>query len=254
MLGRTVRLPFDHLVAELAAFPLGSEAALKTPLTDLDPNLTGSTGLLWRAAERELLNAAPGISLDELTALRDRSWFNGDDNNPVPLGKHLERTAMLHLEPSGTGVVVRRPAEMEGPWTTAPTYAETRRSWMWLTFALPADLLVAAAGSHPVAEPDILCSPVRELLSRGFAETHLHVGAAVDFAAVWALMVNRVAHPELGDRPLDAPGAPLDEGSLLLQWLVRASIARLLLGWYVTEGFPEPSSDSCTTRTCGERL
>lgn len=241
MAGRTVRLPFDHLVAEIAAYPIAAEAALTLPLTHLDPEMKGATGALWRSAEHELLGAAPGISLDELIALRDGSWFDGDLAGPRPLAEHLHRTSRRHLQNSGGGVSVRLPTEMRGgPVTTGPAYAESRRAWMWLTFALPADLLLAVFGDHPVAEPDLLSEPVRDLLTRGFAETHLHVGASLGFPEVWALTVNRMAHPDLAGRSLEAPGAVLGEGSGLRRWLAHAAVARFLLGWYLVAGHRGP--------------
>src|SRR5262249_28644920 len=85
----TAPLPFDHLFAELAAFPLASEAALVNPLTHLDPAMTTATARLWRAAERELLAAAPGVSLDDLVALRDGCWFAEDGDDPRPLQAFL---------------------------------------------------------------------------------------------------------------------------------------------------------------------
>ncbi|WP_306208075.1 amidohydrolase family protein [Actinoplanes sp. RD1] len=234
MLGRTARLPFDHLVAELAAFPLGSEAALTNPVTVLDPGMSdAATKKLWRAAERVLLGAAPGLSLDELTALRDETWFGGDAIGCRTLERHLQRAAEWPLQ-------AFRNARRGGPLTDSPEAADARRRWMWLTLALPADLLTVLSGRHPFAGPGPLCPPVRELLSRSFAETHLHVGAAIGFGEVWSLIVNRMAHADLAGRSLGAPGAVLDEGGSIPGWLARASVARYLLGSYVASGHPGP--------------
>jgi hypothetical protein len=43
-LSRTAVLPFEHLEAELIAFPLSSETALELALTRLDPKLRDRTG------------------------------------------------------------------------------------------------------------------------------------------------------------------------------------------------------------------
>lgn len=80
---------------------------------------------------------------------------------------------------------------------------------MWLTFALPDDLLLAAVGHRGwVPSPDLLTPAVRDLLARGFAETHLHVGAALGFRTVWSLIQCRLASPGIGDHDLEAPGRP----------------------------------------------
>src|SRR5687767_8782439 len=86
---RNANLPFDHLLAELVAFPLASEAALTNPVVGLDPALTDGTGQLWRVAERELIAAFPAVSLDELVALRDLCWFGGADASRRSLADHL---------------------------------------------------------------------------------------------------------------------------------------------------------------------
>ena len=41
-------IPLDHVVAEVTAFPLSSEASLELGLTELAPDLSDSTGHLWR--------------------------------------------------------------------------------------------------------------------------------------------------------------------------------------------------------------
>ena len=195
---RTAHLPFDHLFAELAAFPLASESALAHPLTHLDPAMSAATRRLWRAAERELLAAAPGVSLDDLVALRDGSWFAEDDGSPRPLQAFLRHVALRHLEYLGAGVGPRRPPPLDGPIAARPAHAQARQSWLWLTFALPEDLLMAmAARDGWIPRPDLLTPAVRDLLARGFAETHLHVGASLDFRCVWSLLLARLASPGL---------------------------------------------------------
>ena len=232
---RTAHLPFDHLFAELAAFPLASESALAHPLTHLDPAMSAATRRLWRAAERELLAAAPGVSLDDLVALRDGSWFAEDDGSPRPLQAFLRHVALRHLEYLGAGVGPRRPLPLDGPIAARPAHAQARQSWLWLTFALPEDLLMAmAARDGWIPRPDLLTPAVRDLLARGFAETHLHVGASLDFRCVWSLLLARLASPGLRVAQLGAPGAALQEGLDLPAWLLRCAIARMLLAGFLS--------------------
>lgn len=230
-LARTAVLPFDHLASELVAFPLCSESALADPLTHLDPALTDGTGRLWRTAERELLASAPGISLDELIAMRDDYWFGGPDRiRPRPLHHHLAAAAQRHLGALGGGLGTRLPEQVRGPLSLSPAHAQARRAWMWLTFALPADLMLALCGAGAwVPEPDLLSPQVRELLSRGFAETHLHMGASFDFPTVWSVLTARLAVPGVARDAFAAPGACLGEGKHLAEWLLRAAIARWML-------------------------
>jgi hypothetical protein len=237
---RTTLLPFDHLRAELTAFPLASEAALTNPFTHLDPNPEPGDPVvaLWRAAEKELLSAAPGIALDDLTAMRDSCWFGDGQQTRRSLHSFLRDTTLLHMEYRGAGVVPRRPQPLAGPVSARPAHAQARQAWMWLTLALPEDLLLAAVGNRRwVPLPDLLTPAVRDLLARGFAETHLHVGASLDFRAIWSLIQRRLASPGIGDHDLEAPGAALREGKDLPAWLLRAAIARVVLATFHTSGY-----------------
>ncbi|MEV0614082.1 hypothetical protein AB0I81_12230 [Nonomuraea sp. NPDC050404] len=238
---RTASLPFDHLLAELTAFPIVSEAALTNPITHLDPNMDPATAGLWRAAEAELLSAAPAMSLDELVAMRDGAWFGGFNNGPRSLQKHLRCVTELYVEERGGVVVPRLPYPSSGPMAATPMHAHARRSWMWLTFALPADLLLATKAVRGwIPEPDLFTPAVRDLLTQGFAETHLHVGAALDFGTLWALLVARLSDPGLKLGELAAPGAVLAEGNEFTLWLIRAAIARALLGGFLASNHPGP--------------
>jgi len=236
---RTTLLPFDHLRAELTAFPLASEAALANPVTHLhpDPDPDDPVVTLWRAAEKELLSAAPGVALDDLTAMRDSCWFGDRRRTGRSLQSFLRATTLLHMEYLGAGVVPRRPPPLAGPVSARPAHAQARQAWMWLTFALPEDLLLAAVGRRSwVPLPDLLTPAVRDMLARGFAETHLHVGASLDFGTVWSLIQRRLASPGIGDDDLEAPGAALREGRDLPAWLLRAAIARVVLAAFLVSG------------------
>lgn len=271
---RGASLPFDHLFAEVAAFPLASEAALTDPVTHLEPGMNRDTAMgpatarLWRAAERELLLQAPGVSVTDLVMIRDRCWFGEHDpdghlgrrpdgrpgrhpdgrpgrhpgSHPDrhrdtarhSLGAYLNRLATVHLHEHGPGLVPRLPEPADGRPRSGQAYAEARRAWMWLTFALPEDLLLATATADgPATRPDLLTPALRRLLSRGFAETHLHVGAALDFTTLWSLLLARLAWPGLDPDVFAAPGAPLREGLDLHPWLLRCATARVVLAQFL---------------------
>lgn len=73
---RLAGVPINHFIAEMAAFPLASEHALRLATTELDPNLGQGTAELWRGAERQILGASPAFSVDETVAIRDSLWFD----------------------------------------------------------------------------------------------------------------------------------------------------------------------------------
>jgi hypothetical protein len=77
----TAHLPIDHLFAELAAFPLASEAARQNPITHLDPAMSTATVRLWCAAKQELLASASEFSLDDLVARVTAAGFPSTTND-----------------------------------------------------------------------------------------------------------------------------------------------------------------------------
>lgn len=81
---RYAAIPIDHAVAEMAAFPIASEAALRLAITELNPIPSGPTATLWREAERKALGGFPAFSVDEAVALRDLLWFSAAGNT-IPL-------------------------------------------------------------------------------------------------------------------------------------------------------------------------
>jgi len=74
---RHAAVPIDHAIAEMAAFPIASEAALRLAIAELVavPALDRNTATLWREAEAEVLGGFPAFSVDEAVALRDQTWL-----------------------------------------------------------------------------------------------------------------------------------------------------------------------------------
>ena len=93
-------VPVALLDAEVAAFPFAAKAALELGAVVLDPDLGGDTAPLWRAAENHLLARFPGLSVDELTRLRDRWWF-ATARKKRSLFAVLRTVAEAYLQPCG---------------------------------------------------------------------------------------------------------------------------------------------------------
>ena len=250
---RHAAIPIDHAIAEMAAFPIASETALRLAIAELVayPSLDRNTAKLWREAESQALGGFPAFSVDEVVTLRDETWFEGepDDAFPtrVPLHRYVRRLARCYLEIRGTHAVPTLPGERVGHASTEALHllglalpgspeARARRFWRWLSFALPPDLLLAAAVDSPAALERIeLVSPVlrQDLQDRGYAETHQHVGAGMDFGLFWISALRAIADPNSRHTAFESPGAAFDEGRNLGPWLVRAAIARYLLAAYL---------------------
>jgi hypothetical protein len=237
---RLVPLPVDHLEAELAAFPVASEAALRSSAVALHPDLKRSTDPLWRAAEHELLGAWPAVGLDEFVDLRDRLWFEHDGApsikpEPVPLGHYLRRLAHRALRSHGTIAVPGLQPDRDEP-PADDLESRARSAWRWLSFGLPPDLLLAALGGmegtpHAVELVDPILG--RILADKGYGELHLHLGAALGFSLLWVATLRVLAEPDCHSDAFSSPGACLKEGRELAPWLIRAALGRYLLAAFL---------------------
>lgn len=226
---RSLPLPIEHLDAELLAAPLVNLAAFAAALTGLDPKLGDQTAVLWRQTECDLLARFPGMSVDELVIRRDRTWLSAPhlSRYPVPLTELLRRAALEVVDPS---------AGLARPLVTGSRCEwEQRRVWRWLTFALPADLLLAAAGANG-ERFDVVSARLRNRLAAdGLAEPHLHLKAAIGFPGLWASLMRALAAPTAGPDMLASPGAEWDQGKGLAPLLVVCALARLLLAGFLTD-------------------
>jgi hypothetical protein len=111
---RLATIPFEHVEAEIAAFPLASVESFQLGTISLNPLVSrGGNDKLWRHAERVVLNALPSVPLDEAVGIRDKLWFdssNLNDNSPtidqriahpVSLLTYLRRLAAGYLNQAG---------------------------------------------------------------------------------------------------------------------------------------------------------
>jgi len=241
---RHIGIPLDHVVAEMAAFPLASDVALRLAPTDLDPQMESpSSQELWRAAERALVHEFPGFLIDELVAIRDSVWFQAPERDAsgraqsrsvTPLHRFLTNLAEQMLEVQGAAAA---PKLLDGSSPAgkpvAAVLARRRRAWRWLTFAMPPDLLLAALDPVP-DRVNLISPPIDQMLrDRGYAETHLHYGAGMEFSLLWICAQRAAASPEFRSDSLQSPGAEQADGRELAPWLIRALIARYVLGRFL---------------------
>ena len=81
-----------------------------------------------------------------------------------------------------------------------------------------------------------MLSPVVERLLRegGFAETHLHLGAAPDFPLLWGNLMHALAVEEVKKKSFASPGACFNDGRDFAKWVLWAAVVRLVLAeWLV---------------------
>lgn len=214
---RDFSVSLDHLVAEMAAFPFVARICLEQPTEVLDPNMQGQTRALWRAAERYFVGRFPHIGIDELVAARNVTWFSTYTTGSLPLHQYVSNLADRWLEPRGPFAEPKLPDHIDLKEAYEPA---ARRMWRWITFAMPSDLILAGlSGADGEPFGVRLLSPLVDaiLRGRGFAETHLHMGAAFDFPTVWAAAVNIIGRTS--DLPtgvtwdcFGSPGADHAEG------------------------------------------
>lgn len=249
------------LIAETTAWPLVSASASRLRLTALERLAPGALGRdtdtrrLADELQRWLRPRASGWSLDSLALLRQRLWFDCDDRH-VPLIDFATRLASRHLAFSGPRVILRvdPPGSDHGPdaYTAPLTYEEQLSRWHWLCRSLPTDLLIAALGSADHIEPTTgrvtLGSPeIARVLEKPVAETHLHVGAAVPFPALWCGLMASAAEldPEHGKLArLEQP--PFGSPHALVAMLRAAAIVRAWMGFFLRWRHDTGRSDDFT--------
>ena len=184
------------------------------------------------------------MSLDEFAKMRDRVWFgsisaHGKTTTKVTLVEYLRNLARMYLDPLGRPIERSvHSREQEGP---SP---HTRLRWYWLCRALPPDLLQNALSTEDAGiYPDCLSPMVRRLLEEnGFAETHLHLGAAADFPLLWANIMHTLAVDEIDEKAMASPSASFDDGNQLAKWILWAAVMRLILAEWLFS--PERTMDN----------
>lgn len=248
---RLAAIAFEHIEAELAAFPIASETSFRLGTSSLDP-IVSKNDVLWRAAEREIIGALPSLPLDEATSIRDKLWFRSptshdpntegqsDPNEAVSLTSHLRRLAISYLDSQG------RPVDISGSEVGSDGRfgPEGRLRWAWMCQAFPADLLRAARNVvNPAANPLVLSPSIETILrDKGFAETHQHLGASLDFSLAWAALMSSLARNESKASDFESPGASFDDGKNLCTWILYAAVARLVLAEWLNRNLPSTSS------------
>ncbi len=235
---RYTNIPIEHVKAELATFPFASEAALQLSVVDLCPKLSGKTAPLWRKTEKMLVSSFPGNSVDEAIAIRDHLWFSKSDNKAVPLHHYLYRLAHDFLQPQGFSAIPLLPRCLFPDGMDGRNYKPlARQTWWWLSVSLPPDFLLATLHDNG-HQPDRIevVSPLlnQQLIDHGYAEIHLHMGAAMDFRTLWTSAIVAIANPAFKENAFFSPSALLDEGRQLAPWLIRAVIIRYILAAYLS--------------------
>jgi hypothetical protein len=247
---RTSSIPIDHQLAEVVAYPVSSSTAFANPFEDFSFSNPAFIAL-WRQAEADFLSIVPNISLDEIVSLRDHLWFRGHTSNPsvpIPLHRYCwDFTNRLLTSTSGISVP-KLSVEYVGDSTHDKSNPEVlaRAAWRWITYALPDDFLSAAQGPAKTPLSNCRqteeCSPLiaRILKDRGFAETHLHAGAGLNFAQLWIFLLSQLSSNSFPSNSFASPGAAFDQGNDLGHWLIRLAVVRQLLGWFLdsrSQGF-----------------
>lgn len=255
---RTIEISLDHLAAEVSSCPLVLPEAYRYSVTRIgstphstSPSMDSSVAQrekhFWRAAEHYLINRFPHIGVDELVACRNLLWFDQDAPlaaDGVSLLALVRRVARQYLTVSGTEAVPQLPPSRHfrgGISSCEPPEAAARRAWRWMTFSLPADLLLAALSEDRRPGPTsvrLLSPAIAGLLKEGYAETHLHYGVAFDFPMAWAALMYAAggrSPDRLRPDSFCSPGAAYNEGRGLAMMVVRAALVRYFLAAFLSE-------------------
>ncbi len=240
---------YHRFVAEAEAFPFASPKAfeLRGVLLERDHGHAprGDTERLAEAFNNHVRPYMQGLSLELIAGLRNRAWFNANVES-LDLASYLFLVKRQYLCRSG------RVAELLG----GEDLPELAARWRWLSLRLPQDLLVAATFADPARDiardGGLLRGALREddptsdrvrlplpylrqlLVSGEVAETHVHLGGAFSFTALWALLARRLASSPPDARDLDVSGPPpFGDGHRFLSMLLVAFVARVTMASYL---------------------
>jgi len=200
-----------RIEAEIASWPFWSEASIKQGLTALRWDACGTLDrascALYAALEEYLRLRCGGASLETLRLIRDRIWRDE--------ARTQERSLLSVLRS-----VAREPNQQ----------ADRLRR---LTLAMPWDLLTAAAG-HAGSVETVVPDELREVLQRGVAQVHVHLGACMSFATLWEHIMVTAGAPFLDPAKLERGGPPpFGNGKEFRRWLVTAALVRATLAGFL---------------------
>ena len=213
-----------RIEAEIASWPFWSEASIEQGITalhwDAYGNLDRSSRALYAALEEYLRLRCGGASLETLQLIRDRIWRDE--------ARTQERSLLSVLRS-----VARELWRVDESSTAQPCipnqYADRLRRF---TLTMPLDLLTAAAGHAGSVE--IIVPELREILQRGVAQVHVHLGACMSFATLWEHMMVTAGAPFLDPVKLERGGPPpFGNGKEFRRWLVTAALVRATLAGFL---------------------
>lgn len=216
------------IAAETVAWPFRSPLAFERAVTAVsaaDRFRPSDTARMAEELEEWIRPRARGLSLDALRRAREGIWFGEQARAAMPLFDLLAAAAERHLDCRGSMVTLHG--------RSGTGVRDVAASWRYLSLALPADLLFAAAsvvhGLPPPGYAVELATPLiaRMLEQQPVSETHMHVGAAFPFPLLWtALMIGAIDSQREG---AGGTGVPFGSAAAFQQRLVQAAIVRLLL-------------------------
>ncbi|MFL5345883.1 MAG: hypothetical protein ACJ8AT_13915 [Hyalangium sp.] len=231
-----------QLEAEIAAWPLTSEAGFRLgldTLTRTDAGVLGrDTQHLSNALLAHLRPRARGLSLEVLSQFRDGVWFGSGESPPGSRGLRISLASFAQSLAGHLLAFVGDHAVLRIEVRPSPEVLAAR--WRWLSFALPPDVLIAAHAAAEQTSPPTdfvnLGIPHLERFfeTEGIAQTHLHLGAAVPFEWLWTHLMTRVGDHALQPKALQSEGSlPFGSAREFLDWLVTAAFARLILAGFL---------------------
>lgn len=237
-------LSYEWLWAEVATFPVCSEYSFaeNCRVISLDLRKCKSTQRLWAAAERHLLENFGGLSIEELVSIRDATWYNHSGNRASNITTAFRNFADDATNGFSSRFNKPRSGSSDPPRLSQPPREGRDRLW-WALSCVPEDLLAAttAAGTLTTRSPSL----VARLEERGFAETHLHLGAALDFPRLWLGTLLKVSATSCSEGQFVGPAASFGEGRRFARWIAYAFIVRQLLMYH----FEQLESGSTATFT-----
>ncbi len=229
------------IVAKVAAIPLVSDLAFSRAVTELRMDNEGFQKVLWKHEKRRLAEAFPDYANSTLDATRDLVWFGDplpeDKRGGITLVQYLRKLSHQMLSFDGKAYHPRLPSWAVDS-STGETAIRARLLWRMISRLLPPDLLLSAYANTntEIAQVELVGPIVARMLDdRGYAESHLRIGASVTFNTLWIRLQHTLADPLLHDTTFFGPDPKSGRIHEFAQYLLYSALIRYLLASFLGE-------------------
>jgi hypothetical protein len=229
-------VPLEHVFASVTTYPFWGERVFANSGRDSSCLVAKN----WQLFEAETGLPWPGFSIDELVAIRDQFWCCHEPKTGDRWFHQWKGLCRQVLVPRGPYAIPAIPVGFQYVQHDRKVNDESqaRTLWRWLTFCVPEDWLLFGAWTNqqkPLETQIVHRELSKSMARQGFAETHLHLGAAIKFPDLWISAMRTIGKATTSREIFYSSGGVFQGGRNLADWLLRAAIVRVILAHFLAE-------------------